>query len=170
MFKHDWETNRLAVQDGRHEPWRRSAHWSQSSTSSDWLYCRDCFDKYFDTGRRPHGHIPYRDKASQSLLRPPQEKEKIPSDTQEEPECEPASPELDEDVAMTEATAERETVDGDNTLPPVTYPSLEQYQERWARKLAEHSRQVPGEFSRDNLVPEPIHQLWQDCHMFHSII
>ena len=93
MFKHDEETNRLSLQEGRHEPWRRVDHWQRTPSASEWLYCRDCVDRYFETGKRAHGHIPYRDRASQSLLRPPLEKEKVQSDTQEEPEVEPASPE-----------------------------------------------------------------------------
>ena len=163
MFKHDEETNRLSLQEGRHEPWRRVDHWQRTSSASEWLYCRDCVDRYFETGKRAHGHIPYRDRASQSLLRPPLEKEKVQSDTQEEPEVEPASPENDEQEPALEGVVPGEAVEDDDTLPPVGYPTLEQYQEIWARKLAEHSRPVPGELGRDNLVPEPIHQLWQDC-------
>jgi len=42
-------------------------------------------------------------------------------------------------------------------------PSIEQYRERWARSLAQHSKPVEGGFSNDNLVPLAIHVLWQDC-------
>ena len=154
MFKHDEETNRLSLQEGRHEPWRRVDHWQRTPSASEWLYCRDCVDRYFETGKRAHGHIPYRDRASQSLLRPPLEKEKVQSDTQEEPEVEPASPENDEQEPALEGVVPEagEAVEDDDTLPQVSYPTLEQYQEIWARKLAEHSRPVPGEFGRDNLV------------------
>ena len=42
-----------------------------------------------------------------------------------------------------------------------TWPTLAEYQAGWDRKLAHHARPVPGEFSWQNLVPEPIPQLWQ---------
>ena len=34
---------------------------------------------------------------------------------------------------------------------------------KWASLLAQHSKAVPGPFSRDNLVPEPDSRLWKDC-------
>ena len=43
-----------------------------------------------------------------------------------------------------------------NEAPEVPPPTLEQYQQRWDERLATHSREVPGAFSRDNLVPKPI--------------
>ena len=48
-------------------------------------------------------------------------------------------------------------------LPQVSRPSLEEYREKWARLLAQHAKPVEGEYSIGNLVPTPIHQLWQDC-------
>ena len=42
-------------------------------------------------------------------------------------------------------------------------PSLAEYVEKWSALLAQHSKAVPGLFSRDNLVPQPDHRLWQDC-------
>ena len=42
-------------------------------------------------------------------------------------------------------------------------PSVEEYQKRWDLLKAWHARVVPGEFSRENLVPIPEPQLWQDC-------
>ena len=46
---------------------------------------------------------------------------------------------------------------------PVTRPTLAEYQARWAAELAKYAREVPGAFSRHNLVPKPIHELWQDA-------
>ena len=40
---------------------------------------------------------------------------------------------------------------------------LAEYVEKWSALLAQHSKAVPGLFSRDNLVPQPDHRLWQDC-------
>jgi len=48
-------------------------------------------------------------------------------------------------------------------LPQVSRPSLEEYREKWARLLSQHSKPVEGEYSIGNLVPTPIHQLWGDC-------
>ena len=159
MFKHDEETNRLSLQEGRREPWLRVEHHSQTSADSTWLYCRDCVDRYFDTGKRARGHLPYRDRASQSLMRRPQERERVQTDTQEpsqeEPEHEPESP---EQVPAPDVPEEEE-----EALPAETFPCLEEYQAKWARGLTQHSKAVPGEFGRDNLVPNPIHELWQDC-------
>ena len=42
-------------------------------------------------------------------------------------------------------------------------PSVEEYQKRWDSLKAWNARVVPGEFSRENLVPTPEPQLWQDC-------
>ena len=48
-------------------------------------------------------------------------------------------------------------------MPHEPRPSLEQYRKKWARLLAQHSKSVEGDFSNQNLVPLPIHVLWQDC-------
>jgi hypothetical protein len=60
------------------------------------------------------------------------------------------------------AFAARGFVPKDYDMPPEKPPpTLEEYQRDWDERLARHSRAVPGEFSRDNLVPKPIH----DCSM-----
>ena len=88
-------------------------------------------------------------------------------DTQEEPECEPESPEQPPSGEI-DAHEECEEEHGDATeeadegLPAEVYPTLEEYQAKWERGLQEHSRAVPGVFGRDNLVPSPVPQLWQD--------
>ena len=48
-------------------------------------------------------------------------------------------------------------------LPQESRPSIEEYRAKWERLLAQHSKPVEGEYSIGNLVPKPIHQLWQDC-------
>ena len=114
-------------------------------------------------------------------MKKPQEKERVTtSDTQEEPEQEPVTPDheepLDEQADAPEGEADdlaevcdgaaavaEETEDDGDALPAEAYPSLEEYKEKWARGLAQHSKPVPGEFCRENLVPEPIPQLFQDC-------
>ena len=48
-------------------------------------------------------------------------------------------------------------------LPEKVWPTLDEYKARWDAGLARHSRPNAGPFNRDNLVPDPIHQLWQDA-------
>ena len=42
------------------------------------------------------------------------------------------------------------------------FPTIEQYREKWLREEAKHVKCIPGEFSRDNLVPAPNPILMQD--------
>ena len=46
---------------------------------------------------------------------------------------------------------------------PVPRPTLSEYLARWDEELTRHTREVPGAFSRDNLVPTPVPELWQDA-------
>ena len=181
--------------EGVHPPWLRATR-SQDAKIAPWLYCIDCRERYFQNGRKPKGHIPYRDKASQPLMKKMHDKEPVAahdlgetsqSNTQREPEMEPEAGDspvrgADEDVdtvpaeivgvegveadgEKSESGEERQAMDVDPELdaPDTVYPSLDEYKEKWAGKLAKHSMVVPGEFSTRNLVPEPISQLWQDC-------
>merc|ERR1712079_366901 len=70
----------------------RLAHSRQAVANAAWLYCRDCIDRFFELGLRPHG-LPHRDRASHALMRKLEEQEKVQCDTQEELECELESPE-----------------------------------------------------------------------------
>ena len=140
----------------------------------NFLHIQDCKDRYFKSGKRERGHIPFRDKASQSLMKKMQERqaegevEEIGSQggqshgTQEEPEQEPdladgtaqcEEAEVDEDDSADEKQAM--DVDQDVDGPPeTTYPTLEAYQAKWDRSLKQHSKSVPGDFSHTNLVPQ----------------
>ena len=142
-----------------------------------WRYCLDCHSRYFDTGKKASGHIPFRDRASQSSMRRPADKEVV--ETQDEPEEEPiaetqqdsgeAPPELplldeeeEEEDGRDEAgdpLAEEDSPDPVDTK----WPTLDEYKVKWASLLEKHSRPNDGGFSRTNLVPAPIPQLWQDC-------
>ena len=144
---------------------------------SRWRYCLECHSRYFDTGKKASGHIPFRDRASQSSMRRPADKEAV--ETQDEPEEEPIAeaqpdsgealpelPLLDEDEAEEDARddpcdplADEESPDPVDTK----WPTLDEYKVKWASLLEAHSRPNAGGFSRNNLVPEPITQLWQDC-------
>ena len=117
----------------------------------------------------------------------------IPCDTAEEagvavqpesePECEPAAQDgaSEPDVDIEADDPDGATAENDAGLPveaprdvvpaliPEARPTLEQYIQKWARLLAQHSKTVPGEFSNDNLVPKPIDALWQArCSVFLS--
>jgi hypothetical protein len=56
-----------------------------------------------------------------------------------------------EQAALAERTPERRP-----------FPSIEEYRTQWAAKKAIHVRAVPGDFSRENLVPKPDPDLMQD--------
>ena len=166
MFYHDPETNCLSLKPSvLVEPWIRQAHATILTDDPNvWLYCPDCREKWFRrSGERGQSHIPFRDKASQHWLKPTYRrgKEKGEEDIPEkEPEGEPSqvpSPHETED--------EEDAVEWVPELPAevAQRPSLEEYQRRWDAQKAWHARCVPGEFSRDNLVPVPEPQLWQDC-------
>ena len=100
MFQHDPETNRLSIVEGMSPPWLRREH-ARSNHAAPWFYCVDCKDRYFKTGKRERGHIPFRDKASQNLMKKMHERETVgeleeigseggkSQSTQEEPEQEP---------------------------------------------------------------------------------
>ena len=55
---------------------------------------------------------------------------------------------------------------------PVERPTLEQYQAKWADKMAQHGLSNDDSFSGENLCPRPIPQLWQDApHVaFHELV
>ena len=196
MFKYDEATNKLSLQPGKKAPWLRDEARAKANQCKSWLYCDTCAERYFPACKRPPGHIPYRDRASQSSMRRPDEGEEVL--TQDEPEVEPAAEsqvlgeaELAESQAVGEAvlaetpppvlplqeTLGPDAVEGEDDgfvdplaeeeegeqLPDQQWPTLEEYQEGWDRKLKYYSRSNDGEFCTDNLVPEPIPQLWQDC-------
>ena len=95
--------------------------------------------------------------------------------TQEEPEVEPELPiaydfpEIPDDDDFPDDAADDAGEEPENLtvdvvdLPDTVYPTLDEYKARWDRKMAQHSKPVPGDFSHSNLVPEPIPALWQDC-------
>ena len=177
MFRHDPQTNRLSLKEGKREPWLRDLALAKGERMRTWLYCLDCQSRYFETGKRAAGHIPFRDRASQSSMRRPADKELVETpDAPEElaaetqPEDVDASPELPllgDDDGQDEDSAEEvdDPLAAEEMPDPVDtkWPSLEEYQAKWASHLEQHSKPNSGGFSRTNLVPEPIPQLWQDC-------
>ena len=93
-----------------------------------------------------------------------------------EPESEPDSepreakqqPKVDvEDRGSDEGSADDGVVQAEEDVLPVlpqeSRPSIEEYRAKWERLLAQHSKPVEGAYSIGNLVPKPIHQLWQNC-------
>ena len=68
----------------------------------------------------------------------------------------------EETIGMTDADARSQWVKRPAAATEGTNCPLEEYQALWDSRPAQHSRANPGELSRENLVPEPISQLWQD--------
>lgn len=165
MFAHDAETNRLSLRPGRPEPWLRPRH-ARHEDENTWLYCLDCQERWFPgPGQKAHSHVPFRDKASQCLLKPVTKKGRAKDKTRDTNEDEPEAEPPGEDPV--------DEPDGDLPDVPIVpellldtpeqRPTVEQYRERWDCEMARHARAVPGDFCRGNLVPKPIPQLWQDC-------
>ncbi len=174
-FKHDPQTNKLSIREGMTEPWLRPAgSRAADAHKSTWYYCLDCHEHHFST-KKGNGHLPYRDKASQWLMKKPAPREVAePSQgSVGEPEVEPtelmdidheSNPDLDENQEVHEdAAQEADEQEEREDLPDKVYPTLEEYQRKWSEGLARHSRPNPGDFNRSNLVPDPIPQLWQDA-------
>jgi hypothetical protein len=84
--------------------------------------------------------------------------EGLPSDAEGGDACE------DDDLEDFGAFAARGFVPKSFNLPPDEPPrSLADYKKDWDEKFASHSREVPGEFGRNNLIPKAVPELWQDC-------
>ena len=164
MFAHDAETNRLSLRPGVPEPWLRPRH-ARHEDENTWLYCLDCQERWFPgPGQKAHSHVPFRDKASQCLLKPVTKKGRSKDNTKDKKEDEPeAEPAVDSMMEINEPDIPDVPTVPELPDPPEERPTVEQYQERWDREMARHARAVPGDFCRDNLVPKPIPQLFQDC-------
>ncbi len=71
------------------------------------------------------------------------------------------------DGGLATPLAELDDEDDEELLVPhhleARRPTVEEYQERWAERLAHHCRVNNEPFSWQNLVPTPKHVLWQDC-------
>ena len=159
MFEYDAETNRLSLKEGVAEPWIRPPCPRYTENTKTWLYCLDCKARWFpDPGQRMHSHIPFRDRASQCMLKPVRRSRNY---TATQPEEEPLLDEEDPVPPVEEEPVDEEMPDLPD--PPEDRPTLEQYREKWDRLLAQHSKENPGEFGRQNLVPKPDPRLWQDC-------
>ena len=109
----------------------------------------------------------YRDKASQFFLRPHNRAgaEAVEGDagrgTQSEPEQEPtAEDEVGRGPEKDDSEDEAEVPLPIDPPEPIAMPSLEAYQMKWAEKLQLHSRERRAKYSRLNLVPKPVPQLW----------
>ncbi len=63
VFVHDPVTNVLGVKPEKDEPWIKP-------NSQLFLYCVDCHDRFISAKENNFSFVPFRDKASQSLLRP----------------------------------------------------------------------------------------------------
>ena len=180
VFAHNPETNRLSLQPNVREPWL--ANCRGEGAINTWLYCQDCKQRWFPEGRG-QSYVPFRDRASQAYLKPVRRSGKtMPRDVErqasapepeveyieddelgnlneiqfapDEPSLPDQAPELYDDFAHVEVP--------DLPEAPEPRPALEEYQKAWDERLAWHARSVPGDFSRNNLCPRPVPELWQD--------
>ena len=172
-FQYDPETNRLSLREGVDPPWLRTfGRGGAADTEESWLYCTNCADQH---KHKAGSYIPFRDKASQQWMkrvyRPDEETTQEESHTaqaatqpQPEEEVEPDENENAEDAAFVQED-EEEGLEEEHVIhdSPIKRPTLEEYQAKWKTLLDHHSKPVPGEFGRDNLVPCPVHVLWQNC-------
>ncbi len=169
VFQHDPATNSLSLRDGVDAPWIAS-----SQTGVRWHYCKDCAAQWLGKDAKK-AHIPFRDKASQHFMKAVYRKPRDPAGTPRSSTSTSTQPEPDPEDFTTDGYAPHaggqqdagEVYDDDVPLdiPELVrqYPTLDEYKAKWERLKNHHSRTVAGVFSRDNLVPDPNSQLWQDC-------
>ena len=72
VFEHHPETNKLSLKPGVPEPWIRPPNPRIKDTTSTWLYCGDCYERCFAQSKRRQSQVPFRDRASQCLMKGPQ--------------------------------------------------------------------------------------------------
>ena len=189
MFAYDELTNTLSLQPGRHPPWiRKTAEHERifiRESTKTWCYCPECKGRWCsDTAQRSKAFVPFRDRASQLNMRPHARPQAVPSgggaeasqNTQPEPEPEEEGADAFRgDVEMPADEDELEAPEEPVILPtqghvpdapdPEAYPTLEEYRERWAARLAAPARPTGGEYSLADLVPKAVPNLWNDCPM-----
>ena len=182
MFDYDPASNRLSLKPGKHPPWIRKNSAREGKRQETWTYCQDCKTQYCkDSSQRSRAHLPFRDRASQMYLRPHEKMQvKEPRRTGEQnaqqPEPEPTPTEAGDDDTQPREDDVVLPVEDENAEVPVPmpppakqYPTLEEYQEKWDRELAFHSRTLQAPFSLDCLVPHPIPNLWQERFHRHLV-
>jgi len=158
IFEHDPETNGLRLKAGKHEPWIKQESHRTKETTNTWTYCYDCKSRYCADSRSvPKTHLTYRDRASQLNIRPVTRN--LTGETQSQPEPEPEH--ITEEPAIPEEVTLPEEIVPEPVVPE--YPTLEEYERKWTDELAKHIKENKGNFDRDNLVPKPIANLFQDC-------
>ena len=110
--------------------------------------------------------LPFRDHASQLNLRPITRNLKTePQQSQEEPQAEP-EPAADGTYDAPLAEEDDMILLPEEVVPePVVtkYCSMDEYQSKWDRELAKHSRSNDCDFAKENLIPMPIPNLWQNA-------
>ena len=169
MFEHDPQTNCLSLK--MREPWLRIENKRQVDLEATWLYCTDCHKRYFVNNQRRSAYIPFRDRASQWMMRAPAERIPVERQPEEEP-CEeeedtqlPPMPPVDEDLDADDEDVELpilEDTQEEEPDEPGAWPTLAEYEAKWSAQFEQHSLVVPGDFGPNNLVPEPVPQLWQN--------
>jgi len=168
VFEHDTDTNKLRLHDGVHEPWVRPSHGRFKNKRNTWLYCSECHERYCKgQGSKSRRHLPYRDRASQAHLKPDTIEEELsrlhqadeaPADDRHISRGRGCLEHAEGDFEADVEEVEPQTVDEaeePQSFPQQMFPTIEEYRARWAVKQGHHTKPVPGDFSRDNLVPRP---------------
>jgi len=133
MFHHDATTNRLSLREGKREPWLRDESKARSN-EGPWLYCLSCHTRYIKSGKKAYGHIPYRDRASQVIMKSSASKEKVEEAQEEEPEVAAIlGPEIAEDAADMDVV-EEEAVPSVQLPLQATYDDEEEDESGGARR------------------------------------
>ena len=176
-FEYDAAENRLRLKAGVEPPWlRQFGKGGATDPDASWLYCSTCVDQHKKNGF----HIPYRDKASQQWCKRVQKPDvAMTQDGAQSSQAQPSTLPQPEEEPLLDGEQPDEIVDGafvqedeeeageeerDIAFDPlVARPTFEEYRVKWKAAYEQHSREVSGEFSRENLVPKPVPALFQDC-------
>ena len=164
VFDHDPATNTLSLRQGIDPPW------IVKTVEGKWEYCKDCASQWLGSERVRKSHVPYRDKCSQNFMKPVYRKPRGPPSSRAESSQRSApEPEAEDLLVENAAPPPQDDMGLDDDIPAEIpelvreYPTLEEYQARWDRLKDYHARPVPGAYCRDNLVPQGVPELWQDC-------
>ena len=112
MLEHDPETNRLKIKPGHDPPWLRVN--PPAGDPNTWQYCAECYDTWVKASNRSGCHVPFRDRASQSSMRPSwrsqqKREELIEEERRLNEEAEAAREHEAEEVAQPESEPEAES-------------------------------------------------------------
>ena len=158
---------RLSLREGVSPPWLARA-------KGQWLYCQSCSKHRVGKDSPSKGFVPFRDRSSQALLKPPSAKrpKQLEPDLRrdeevEGPACDDAQFDTEKNIEDGNLSEVSDAADGDflDIAPQVGHlrlPSLDEYRRKWKREEAKHTKGNDQPFGHINLVPKPNRVLMQD--------